>query len=289
MGLVASDQLSWSGISSLWILLLALTYFLAGLHLERRLIPIGIVLAAGYLVTLYLPEYGATHGGCSGCRRPGGTGLAWRAGGAACSGLTPTSTASRSSGPCGDCSNTAFGSRSACCSPPTTRCPYSRLKQVLGETDGSLGTHLRKLEDGGYLVAEKSFRDRRPVTWYELTDRGPFEPQRARRKSGETNRSGGLGGCAVKTALAPSRRGERKRNPQASSSRSELPTRPWGALGACAASARAHWGDGGPPMWKNMNGPKGKGLSRPVPSSSPAPRHGALLDSFLAIHDLAPH
>ena len=63
MGLVASDQLSWSGISSLWILLLALTYFLAGLHLERRLIPIGIVLAAGYLVTLYLPEYGATTAG----------------------------------------------------------------------------------------------------------------------------------------------------------------------------------------------------------------------------------
>ena len=49
---------------------------------------------------------------------------------------------------------------------------YSRLKQVLGETDGSLGTHLRKLEDSGHLVAEKSFRDRRPVTWYELSDRG---------------------------------------------------------------------------------------------------------------------
>ena len=49
---------------------------------------------------------------------------------------------------------------------------FSRLKQVLEETDGSLGTHLRKLEDGGYLVAEKSFRDRRPVTWYQLSDRG---------------------------------------------------------------------------------------------------------------------
>ena len=49
---------------------------------------------------------------------------------------------------------------------------YSRLKQVLGETDGSLGTHLRKLEDSGHLVAEKSFRGRRPVTWYELSDTG---------------------------------------------------------------------------------------------------------------------
>lgn len=63
MGLVASGQLSWSGVNSLWILLLALTYFLAGLHLERRLMPVGIVLAAGYLLTLFLPEYGATIAG----------------------------------------------------------------------------------------------------------------------------------------------------------------------------------------------------------------------------------
>lgn len=49
---------------------------------------------------------------------------------------------------------------------------FSRLKQVLDENDGSLGTHLRKLEDAGYLAIEKSFRDRRPVTWYQLTDTG---------------------------------------------------------------------------------------------------------------------
>ena len=49
---------------------------------------------------------------------------------------------------------------------------FSRLKQVLEEKDGSLGTHLRKLEDAGYLAIEKSFRDRRPVTWYQLTDSG---------------------------------------------------------------------------------------------------------------------
>ena len=33
---------------------------------------------------------------------------------------------------------------------------FSRLKRVLEETDGSLGTHLRKLENAGYL------RSRRP-------------------------------------------------------------------------------------------------------------------------------
>lgn len=49
---------------------------------------------------------------------------------------------------------------------------FRRLKQVLEENDGSLGTHLRKLEDAGYLAIEKSFRDRRPVTWYQLTASG---------------------------------------------------------------------------------------------------------------------
>ena len=49
---------------------------------------------------------------------------------------------------------------------------FSRLKQVLEERAGSLGTHLRKLEDAGYLAIEKSYRDRRPVTWYRLTGDG---------------------------------------------------------------------------------------------------------------------
>ena len=49
---------------------------------------------------------------------------------------------------------------------------FSRLKQVLEEKDGSIGTHLRKLEDAGYLSIEKTFRDRRPVTWYQLTEEG---------------------------------------------------------------------------------------------------------------------
>ena len=46
---------------------------------------------------------------------------------------------------------------------------FSRLKQVLEEKDGSLGTHLRKLEDASYLSIEKTYRRRRPVTWYQLS------------------------------------------------------------------------------------------------------------------------
>ena len=44
--------------------------------------------------------------------------------------------------------------------------------QVLEEKDGSLGTHLRKLEDAGYLAVDKTYRDRRPLTWYQLTAAG---------------------------------------------------------------------------------------------------------------------
>ena len=43
---------------------------------------------------------------------------------------------------------------------------------MLKEKDGSLGTHLRKLEDAGYLTIDKTYRDRRPVTWYQLTATG---------------------------------------------------------------------------------------------------------------------
>jgi hypothetical protein len=43
---------------------------------------------------------------------------------------------------------------------------FTRLKTLLDETDGSLGAHLRKLDDGGYLAVEKTYRERRPVTWF---------------------------------------------------------------------------------------------------------------------------
>jgi DNA-binding PadR family transcriptional regulator len=49
---------------------------------------------------------------------------------------------------------------------------FSRLKELLDETDGSLGAHLRRLEDGGYLTVRKEFQDRRPVSWYRLTAKG---------------------------------------------------------------------------------------------------------------------
>jgi DNA-binding MarR family transcriptional regulator len=49
---------------------------------------------------------------------------------------------------------------------------FSRLKELLDETDGNLGAHLRRLEDAGYLAVRKEFQDRRPVSWYRLTPKG---------------------------------------------------------------------------------------------------------------------
>ena len=46
---------------------------------------------------------------------------------------------------------------------------FSRLKTILEETDGALGAHLLKLEEGGYMSVSKEFRNRKPVSWYTLT------------------------------------------------------------------------------------------------------------------------
>jgi predicted ArsR family transcriptional regulator len=49
---------------------------------------------------------------------------------------------------------------------------FTRLRDLLGETDGSLGAHLGKLEAAGHLEVEKSFEGRRPISWYRLTRAG---------------------------------------------------------------------------------------------------------------------
>jgi hypothetical protein len=49
---------------------------------------------------------------------------------------------------------------------------FSRLKDLLDETDGNLGAQLRKLEEAGYLLVNKKFVDRKPVSWYSLSSAG---------------------------------------------------------------------------------------------------------------------
>ncbi|WP_406828632.1 winged helix-turn-helix domain-containing protein [Microbulbifer sp. ARAS458-1] len=49
---------------------------------------------------------------------------------------------------------------------------FARLKSQLQATDGNLGAQLRKLEERGYLLSRKDFVERKPTTWYHLSDRG---------------------------------------------------------------------------------------------------------------------
>jgi DNA-binding PadR family transcriptional regulator len=52
------------------------------------------------------------------------------------------------------------------------RLSFSRLKELTGETDGSLGANLKKLEDEQYVGVAKEFVERKPVTWYSITAKG---------------------------------------------------------------------------------------------------------------------
>ncbi len=49
---------------------------------------------------------------------------------------------------------------------------FPDLKELLGVTQGNLGLHLRKLEDGGYVAIEKEFVGRKPRTTVRLTPAG---------------------------------------------------------------------------------------------------------------------
>lgn len=49
---------------------------------------------------------------------------------------------------------------------------FTYLRDQVNTSDGNLSTHLRKLEEAGYVEAEKSFRDRKPVTRYRMTPEG---------------------------------------------------------------------------------------------------------------------
>lgn len=49
---------------------------------------------------------------------------------------------------------------------------FSRLKALLGATDGNLGSHLATLETAGYITIEKGFAGKKPRTRLLLTARG---------------------------------------------------------------------------------------------------------------------
>jgi DNA-binding MarR family transcriptional regulator len=49
---------------------------------------------------------------------------------------------------------------------------FQELRDKVGATDGNLSTHLRKLEEAGYVGIDKSFVNRKPHTRIALTAAG---------------------------------------------------------------------------------------------------------------------
>ncbi len=49
---------------------------------------------------------------------------------------------------------------------------FTWLRERTGSTDGNLGAQLMKLEESGYVTAEKRFVQRKPQTLYRMTEIG---------------------------------------------------------------------------------------------------------------------
>ena len=50
--------------------------------------------------------------------------------------------------------------------------PFKALKEQLELTDGNLSSHLRKLEEVGYIEIEKFFEGKRPKTVIKISSKG---------------------------------------------------------------------------------------------------------------------
>ena len=57
----------------------------------------------------------------------------------------------------------------------TEKLSFNEIKTTLGISDGNLASHLRILEREGYIKVEKTFVNRRPRTYYSLTEKGKKE------------------------------------------------------------------------------------------------------------------
>jgi DNA-binding MarR family transcriptional regulator len=49
---------------------------------------------------------------------------------------------------------------------------FTELRDTLGMTDGNITTHIRTLQEAGYLSVTKSFQNNRPLTTCALTPAG---------------------------------------------------------------------------------------------------------------------
>lgn len=49
---------------------------------------------------------------------------------------------------------------------------FRTLRDTLDVTDGNLASHLRILEEAGYIISDKRFLNKKPNTVYRITDAG---------------------------------------------------------------------------------------------------------------------
>ena len=49
---------------------------------------------------------------------------------------------------------------------------FTELREALGMTDGNLTTHLKTLQQSGYVVLSKTYSQQRPLTTCALTESG---------------------------------------------------------------------------------------------------------------------
>lgn len=49
---------------------------------------------------------------------------------------------------------------------------FTYIKEKVNTTDGNLSVHLKKLEGVEYITVNKEFIDRKPVSTYNLTEKG---------------------------------------------------------------------------------------------------------------------
>ncbi|MHA7276879.1 transcriptional regulator [Arthrobacter sp. Hz1] len=52
------------------------------------------------------------------------------------------------------------------------RIAFTKLRKILDMTAGNLSTHLRKLEDAGYVEVTKTIEGRTPATYVAITPKG---------------------------------------------------------------------------------------------------------------------
>ena len=55
---------------------------------------------------------------------------------------------------------------------PAQQINFVELRESTGATDGNLGAHLQKLEEGGYIAVEKTFVKKKPCSFVQATSRG---------------------------------------------------------------------------------------------------------------------